>query len=67
MEAIMERKIGLAPISCSGKEHILKLKYSRIVSNYGAEDRTCTYILFREGTYSKIEILPHYIKLWSGR
>ena len=38
MEAIMERKIGLAPISCSGKEHILK-----------------------------IELLPHYIKLWSGR
>ena len=27
-----------------------KLPYG---SNYGAEDRTCTYILFREGTYSK--------------
>ncbi len=27
--------------------------------NYGAEDRTCTYISFREGKYSEIEILPH--------
>ena len=63
----MERKIGLALISCSGKEHILKLKYSRIISNYGAEDRLAPIPCSGKEHILKVEILPHYIKLWSGR
>src|SRR5699024_5421888 len=53
-EVKMERKIGLAPISHSGKEYILRVELlpQKIKLN-GAEDRTCTYISFREGMYSK--------------
>ena len=55
----MERKIGFTLIPCSGKEHILTVEILRIIKNYGAEDRTCTYTSFREGMCSKIELLPH--------
>ena len=50
---LMERKIGLAPIPRSGKERVLRVELLPHDINYGAEDRTCTYISFREGMCSK--------------
>ena len=56
----MERKIGLTPIPRSGKERVLKIELLPLnIKLYGAEDRICTYISFREGMCSKIELLPH--------
>ena len=50
----MERKIGLTPIPRSGKERVLKIELLPLnIKLYGAEDRICTYISFREGMCSK--------------
>ena len=51
----MERKIGLTPIPRSGKERVLKVELLPLNIKFnGAEDRTCTYISFREGMCSKL-------------
>lgn len=50
----MERKIGLTPIPRSGKERVLKVELLPLNIKFnGAEDRTYTYISFREGMCSK--------------
>ena len=60
---LMERKIGLAPISHSGKECVLRVELLPHRKINGAEDRTCTYTSFREGTCSKSWTTPAWYKL----
>ena len=53
----LERKIGFAPISHSGKECVLRVELLPHNIKIWAEDRIYTYISFREGMCSKIELL----------
>ena len=54
----LERKIGFAPISHSGKECVLRVELLPHNIKIGAEDRICTYISFREGMCSKSWTTP---------
>ena len=60
----MERKIGLTPISCSGKEHVLRIELLphkiKMERKIGLAPISCSG---KEHVLS-IELLPHIKKTW---